>query len=324
MNDLKVAILLAGGLRTFWYSIDNILENFVIPNNADVFVYTGNDNSHGNSKPIVIDDLNEINKKKCSMTLTRLNPNIEGRNIIMDEETFIKEKLHKYLKGIQFMTEEDIIQFNNDFNKKIQHFDEYKKNNTIIPITESHKGPQKFIFDQYFKIYKCNEMKKKYAIENNINYDYVIRLRPDFYYDNTINLNKLNLESNTLYAPDQYSHGLIKFLLAEWFYFGDNKTMDIMTSGLYEQIYTNIEPHGREFNGFNGIKPHDYSFIPEAQFAWISNSNNLNVKMLKISKKNDYIGNRVEVSKYNFIKKYVDNEFIYIIYCTINLDNFIY
>ena len=129
MNDLKVAILLAGGLRTFWYSIDNILETFIIPNNADVFIYTGNDNSHSNGSSIIIDEIDEKKKKKSSMTLTRLNPDIIGRNIIIDEETFIKEKLKNYLKDIKFMqdSEEDMKQFQDDFKIKTDHFKEYIK-----------------------------------------------------------------------------------------------------------------------------------------------------------------------------------------------------
>jgi hypothetical protein len=327
MSELKVAILLAGGLRTFWYSIDNILENFIIPNNADVFIYTGAEPYPSSSLPIIIDELDDSKKKKSSMTLTRSNPNIEGKRILIDEENFIKEKLKNYLKDIRFKEDspEDIKECNDDFNMKVNYFKtSYVVNNTDLIIQKTHYGPQRFVFEQYFKMYKCNEMKNEYALKNNIEYDYVIRLRPDFYYDNIVNLNKLNLERNTLYAPNQYGLHNLKYLVAEWFYFGDNNIMNLMTSGLYKQIYTNSEPHGIEFPGFNGIKPGDYTFVPEAQFSWIIYSNNLNLKLLKIKKKNDYIGNRVEISKDNFIKKYIENDHIYIIYCSIDLNEFIY
>ncbi len=52
------------------------------------------------------------------MTLTRLNPDIIGKNIYMDEEKFIVK--NQYLKGISFMqdSEDDLEQFNDDFLKK--------------------------------------------------------------------------------------------------------------------------------------------------------------------------------------------------------------
>jgi hypothetical protein len=34
-----------------------------------------------------------------------------------------------------------------------------------------------------------------------------------------------------------------------------------MTLGLYDKIFTNTEHRGREFSGFNGNKPNDYSYI---------------------------------------------------------------
>ena len=40
-NKNKIAVLISGELRQFWYCIDSIMDNLVIPNNLDVFVITG-------------------------------------------------------------------------------------------------------------------------------------------------------------------------------------------------------------------------------------------------------------------------------------------
>ena len=37
----RTAILISGFLRTFWFNCQNLMENLIVPNDADVFVYAG-------------------------------------------------------------------------------------------------------------------------------------------------------------------------------------------------------------------------------------------------------------------------------------------
>jgi hypothetical protein len=280
----KIAILMSGGLRTFWYSIDNILNNIIIPNNADVYIYTGYDNYDKNMDKIYIDNYTG-DTNKCSMIFSRENRNnIENKILYMNEYEFIKNKLGNYLKDIKFYQDinDDINEFENDYLKRVEIFKNYKNNQKI---TDSHYGPQKYILEQYFRIYKCNEMKKEYENKNEFKYDYCMRLRPDFYYDNIINLNKINIQNNSIYAPNDYGYYLQDQYVAEWFYFGDNNTMNKMTSDFYNNIiYFDTESYRKEYMGFNVIKSNVCTFVPEVQFSKGSCLNNINLKLVNIRK----------------------------------------
>ncbi len=317
----KIAILISGGLRTFWFSFDSILKNFIIPNNADIFIYTGYDNFNNNMKKIYTDN-HIINLSTCSSLISRSNPYYENKILYIDEYSFIKNKFGNYVKDIKFYQNypDDIEEFENDFNERLKIFKNYNKNQEIA---KSHYGPLKYVFEQYFRLYKCNEMKKEYERKNNFQYDYCIRLRPDFYYDNIVDLSKLNIQKNTIYAPNDYGYNLKSFYVAEWFYFGDNNTMNLMTSEFYKILYTDIKPYKDFFYGFNGTNALDSTFVPEVQFAKGICLNNLNVVLVNIKKLNAYDGTKILVPSDNFINKFTDVEYIYIIYCTIDNNNFI-
>lgn len=52
------------------------------------------------------------------------------------------------------------------------------------------------LLGMFYKIYKCNELRKKYELENNIKYDIIIRARTELKFNTTIDLKELEIIKN--------------------------------------------------------------------------------------------------------------------------------
>lgn len=84
----------------------------------------------------------------------------------------------------------------------------------------------------WYKIMKCNELKKHYEEENNFKYDIVIRTRPDLvYFAPIIDENILLLYKKAVIVPIVESHGFASDLMAV----GSSKIIDI-ASNVYEHL----------------------------------------------------------------------------------------
>lgn len=95
----------------------------------------------------------------------------------------------------------------------------------------------------YHKIYLCNEIKKKYEIDNNFKYDLVIKLRPDLIIAEPIPVSIIeNINKNTIYYPSINRYDYItsnKIIgITDQMALGDSESMDIY-SYAYKYIYPN-------------------------------------------------------------------------------------
>lgn len=88
------------------------------------------------------------------------------------------------------------------------------------------------ITGMFYNIYKCNELKKQYEIENNIKYDITIHTRPDNMFMRNLDI---KTSENTIYF------GGCKSNICDHFYYGKSKDMDkiaeiyLKLKGLLEQ-----------------------------------------------------------------------------------------
>jgi hypothetical protein len=89
------------------------------------------------------------------------------------------------------------------------------------------------IYSGLYSIYKCNQLKKEYELENNFKYDKVIRSRFDFGFDKILDFEKY--DDNIIYVPDDngYRHN---YGFNDQFAIGSSYNMDI-----YSDMYNNIE-----------------------------------------------------------------------------------
>jgi len=217
---MKIAILMSGQLRTCWYSIESILENIIIPNNAYVFFYTGTSEknfiSFQNRKPI---------DSSCTMYESR------GRekSIKIDEKKFLEEKLNNYLKSFQKSDYDDkyIENYDNILNKtrcdNIDFAKKYCKKSCFSDLNG-------YVVAQYLLLKQCLFLLEEYEILNNIKYDFIIRLRPDMSIKNKLIINK-NFKKEDLFVQRDFG----KVNMRDYFFMGKSEIMKNICKNFVEK-----------------------------------------------------------------------------------------
>ncbi len=205
MTNKKVAVCISGQLRLFKKTYQSIYDNLILPNNADVFIHSWFDK----------DNLT-IDSRDSQRIYAELNSDDDGNVIeLYKPKKYLIEKPKKFTnKNIQIpdayinsivsmMKEEDKNDFNQVFNK------------CIYPT-----------YSMFYSIYKCNELKELFALENDITYDYVVRLRFDILFPNPVQLCDFNVNGYVC-TPNNLSK---EELPCDLFFFGDNTSMNIASS----------------------------------------------------------------------------------------------
>lgn len=102
----------------------------------------------------------------------------------------------------------------------------------VVPSQMKEKQP-KSIWSRnlYYKIYKCNELKRDFEQQNNFKYDLVIRLRPDLSIGEVISP---QVDKNTLYF--RYHTIDTSYQIGDQYFYADSDTMDKVCD-----IYNHIE-----------------------------------------------------------------------------------
>lgn len=179
----KISINFSGALRTFVYCAESIKKNIIdiLKEEYDVYMFGHfwilNENNLEYKmkwKKDCTDSIESINKFKFNQYCIEEYSSEWEKNII--KECDGEEILEEYSK---ISDQEERVNFKN-----------YAVN----------------CMGMYFKIKKCQELMEKYENDNNIKFDYVIRMRPDFYWNQIIPLgliNKLN-DNNILLVKDSY------------------------------------------------------------------------------------------------------------------------
>lgn len=230
----KIALLLSGNVRTFFYNdfyIANTFSDLVNKQDIDVFIYTENNDFNYNN----IQYLSENNKEKILG-----NPDIPETN------------KRKYSNNIKIITYEDcckILKISflkifgeklkniciDDFNKDLINniYDKTNINHNVFMNTDSAFARKNCIMCQFYKLYKCYNLMVNYENANNFNYDIVIRSRFDGILNN---INKYDIRSFDL-TKRVYCEGYKKYI-NDWWAIGDRFIMD-----KYCNYYLNISPN---------------------------------------------------------------------------------
>jgi hypothetical protein len=93
----------------------------------------------------------------------------------------------------------------------------------------TRKKPETSVFNclnMYYSIYKVNQLKSEYEIENNMLFDVVIRVRPDLFFNNSIKNDAYNISPNTIILPIGIDHSG----LCDQFWYSDTKGSDSISS----------------------------------------------------------------------------------------------
>lgn len=224
---MRIALCLSGQPRKAEYSIQTIFQNIIQANKqqgdeVDIFIHMNYDN-----------DNRYIEKSHLDNNVCNLQKDIDKYLIqTYKPKKYLIEKPSNKMNNPNIKVAPKRLENFHKMNSHRNMSDEEQKNHIVKQMT--------FMF---YSIFKCNELKEKYAQENGFVYDYVIRLRFD-----AIPLLPLicrNYDPNYIYYqnmnhPDE--------LISDWINFGSNMIMNV-----YSSIYFNLE----YFNSFIFFKKND-------------------------------------------------------------------
>jgi len=204
---MRVAVCLSGQPRNAINAYKYINENIIIPNNADVFMHLNYDND----------------------TKYMLKSHKDNGNCIAEDN--VDRRLIDLYKPKSYLIEKQ-----KNFHNPNIHICDIRLGNIMRMngFNDRHTAwihDMKCVMSMFYGIYKSNELKELYALENGIVYDYVIRLRYD-----CIPRKRLicsDYDPNYIYFQDISQPDNI---ISDWFNMGSNVIMNC-----YASIFLNIQ-----------------------------------------------------------------------------------
>ena len=247
MSEKKIALLLCGNMRTFFYKDNYIAKKYlelIEEQDIDLFIYTDNNDFNYN----YIQYFSEKNKERILGI-----PNDYEKRISENKEFINYDKSFKIIK-------ENLIKIFGDRLKKyyIEDFNPnlidsiYDKNNIYHNKFMNYKNPdininwKKAIMCQFYKLYKCYNLLKNYEKDNNFEYDIIIKSR----FEVIINHNPLFDIRSLDFHKKVYCYHYDKYISDVWC-IGDRFIMDKFCNN-----YINISPN---------LVEGTYAFIPKSK-----------------------------------------------------------
>lgn len=266
----KIALILTGNLRTFFYNNNHIANKYlelVNSQDIDIFMYTDNNDFYYNDCQY----FSQNNKKK-----------------VMGIESNIEKRFYKNIDFISYDEAKKIIKTNlfklfGDKLKKlyIDNFNPnqidliYDKNNqyhnTFMSNPYSNINRKKALIGQQYKNFKCYSLMKDYEKESKVEYDIIIKSRFDTY---LTNINKLDIK-NLNYDKKLYCYKH-RYWIGDVWAIGNRFIMDkycnyynVISCNIYDNVYSldgnntkNIDSDSCEFGLTYLIRNiHNYDFI---------------------------------------------------------------
>ncbi|WP_394564641.1 hypothetical protein C1N58_04810 [Pantoea sp. SGAir0180] len=175
-KDQKVAVLLYGFLRTAEITAGSLLNNIVVPNNADIF-YFGPDSSDSPLK---------IHQGILDKTgFLKINPKNDAHEIAGGVATRLENIYGSYLTSYK-LHDKNFEHFNNEASF-------IDKNQWLFSL-----NPARF-FSMFYNIHGVFKLMKEFESQNNFKYDKVIITRPDLSFYSKFNLR--NIREGFVYIP---------------------------------------------------------------------------------------------------------------------------
>ncbi|EAK5530601.1 hypothetical protein B4R09_07815, partial [Campylobacter lari] len=188
-KSTKVAVCISGAMRgDYLKPIDGIVENIVKPLNADVFVFSWNEHLKW---PGICGGSNWVHR------LLSQDFNLIAPNEIKNNHLFKQLFQHTYNKLDREIS--DILQIQDL--KKIYNCKKVAVESQKAFIEQTGLKEHSYTVTKlYYGCFRVFELLEEYEKENNIKYDYVIRIRPDCNFAEVINMEDLlRLEANEIY-----------------------------------------------------------------------------------------------------------------------------
>lgn len=222
---MRVAVCLSGQMRSFRECYPGIYSHIIEPNKADVFIHTWYD-----------EDQLELIAYDTRRTNTTFKKGDD------------KELIALY-KPVAYHIEKPISFKNPSIQLPESYISRTKGSiHKECSLQEVKDHAIHSTYSMFYSIYKCNEIKEKYAYANNLKYDVVIRLRYDLCVTEHLVCEKYPTMECIYYAdlkqPDQ--------LISDWINMGSTSIMNIYASIFlhieYLSVYTYFKKEHRKEN----------------------------------------------------------------------------
>lgn len=220
---MKIALCLSGHLRTFDQTYYSMNQFILKKYNPDIFVHTWD--KLGFFCPYKSDR----NLNQTSNRLLQVEQLYRPKKIIVENSEFV-EQLKK-------------------------EADDYAPHLKNVPKHVGHMA------SMFYKIYACNELRKRFELENNVKYDWIIRSRTDLMFSHPLNIP--NKEDNTVWIP--------QFLSGEGWYTDQFAVADSDSMDLYSSLYFDLPEYFKS----------KMEFYPEKFMFWALNKK-INIKFIDI------------------------------------------
>jgi hypothetical protein len=199
---MKVAVCISGGIIYPYLGLKSIEK--IIPNEyVKVFIHTWKINNR-DSFLSTVQGLEYKEKDKTVETDISFLENYNYEKLLIENYETCEQKFKSVFSQLKFAPQDILDQVRND----------------VGPIS------------MHYSIFKSNQLKRDYERENNITFDWVIRMRTDsdFKYD-IMNMGALNSELNIPSGEDWFDNAI-----NDQFAVGSSTAMDI-----YSNLYNNLQ-----------------------------------------------------------------------------------
>jgi len=254
---LKTAILFAGHLRTFEKCYENHWHHIIKNNDVDIFFYTSRQDSH---KIVTHSSGRRSKRKEKSNAIRQLH-------IYKNDDKRI-EKLHElynpHLKAVYY--EEEEYDYFNKY-KPPRNIDNYRKEEWDY-----------FRTTQFKKVYYGFSKIEEYAEQNNIKYDYFVRMRSDMVFSQRRGRTKgYNIDIEKIMTSRNDKHNI-------WTFGGWSVVPRRMTNGkaLFDGFALGTFENMRKYCALYERTPDKAKapFTPENQLALHLNEQGLKIRYL--------------------------------------------
>lgn len=293
MSDKKTAILYSGSAYNVKHSLKSQLENLIIPNDADVFIFTNRFCKRRKTPAGYIPDVTKLDtaeendrwvKKVAGQFFEDIPLTDEEINIIKDTlgdrvKVFqIADDIPEYMEYLQRGREDMMNSINNRMKENAELGLPTLFNGKYV--TDPNNGNIRNTSDQYRHVKKCYELMCQYENENNIKYDWVIRARIDFIVPFEFNISHYYLNHD---APYLYNcSGFRNDENVEWAEEHCWFSKRIVAEKLFPELDKIGTIQTREYKTIDNKYPIDMLFSPEVQYCLLLLSLKLHVITIPI------------------------------------------
>lgn len=268
---MKTAILLSGTAYNFRFSLPSMLENLVIPNDADVFMVTSRSNMRRKA-PHTAEDIQAEDAERWHAKAMSMIRDI-SRDFTPEDLEFVKDVLGDRLKGFQFI--EDIPGYEPhlaDQRRRMQFtVNEYRKESLRQGIPAPYKGfitdPNDYhircVVDQYHHVRQCYRLMGAGELVHGFQYDVVMRARADFYCPQVFQA----ASRPTIMEPLLHVCGSVRRDPFEW----SDEFCWFSNRDIARRLFPSLDAMGfitdRKYNTIYPPQDNDFRFAPETQFS---------------------------------------------------------